>query len=389
MFNKGFLKILIKDLLLLLVFVLIVSVYPASSYYGLPLVEQLNIVNPTPFSNSTLDAYSYRDLTTLYSTNASTFSNMFASSATQSGVYADLFSQASFNTSTYSNIFGVSLNTGQGYYRDPLYSTGGQYINYSSPISGLSFDQAYSQTPFSGTSHYSGEFSTPWTYIGTSIDSVTAQGLVPTIMGVLPSSSTGTSIQHAAFGIPTAYNLAGFNPSVAGQLALSQFGTEAAAMNSILADQYMFTKEGMPYIANAAYFNPSSYGGSNYYFPSDISSVETGVDTVGGTITGQYVVGTEISGAIPSYGTWAGASGTAASTGYTGLSGGTSAATYGGWSGAASAGLGATSAPAGWGTTSASAGWGTTSGAAFTGGSSFTGGGSFSTGGATYGGTNI
>jgi len=308
--------------------ILSLSIPAYAQFGGIPSIQQLDIVQNTPFYQSTLAAYSYQDLFSLYNTRATSLTNPFSNISTTGMVYADPFSQAGAQTMSYSNIFGTSLNTGQGYYRDPFYTTGGQYINYSSLGGGFSSDMAYSASPFGGTTHVSSELALPWTYYGTSIDTAWGMGTV----GFMPVSSVGASVQHAAFGTPTIYNMMGLSPDVAGSLAVHAYSPETATMNRYLSDVYMFTEEGMPFIANASYFNANTLGGSNWYFPGEISSYETGSVSAGGATSG-YFVTQQISGGGAGYlpsGGYAGGYGGGYAGGYAGGYGGGYAGGYGG-----------------------------------------------------------
>jgi hypothetical protein len=295
----------------------------------------------------------------------------------------------------YQNVFGVSLNQGQGFYRDPFYSTGGKYINYSSLAGGFSSDTAYSMSPLGGTTHVGSSLTTPWTHIHTNIN--TAAGI----------AGAGTSIEHAAFGMPTVFNAMGFNPAVAGQLSLMAFGSETAAMDRMLANTYAYTKEGMAYTPVASYYNANSVGGTNYFFAGDLSYQEAGVMGTGPFATGYSIV-QEVPDSMLGY---AGASlVTSAALSGAFLGAGVTASPYGGWTGATAASTGGSGAVfAGWGAAPSgsyggsfgvvSGGWGggAVGGGFATGGGVFGGGAGLSGsafgigggGGATYGGTNV
>ncbi|MGA1795198.1 MAG: hypothetical protein ACMUIL_04980 [bacterium] len=338
----------------------------------------------------------YRDIYTTYGTQNTAFSNPFATYGSSSMLYTDPFSQAASNTMSYQNVFGQRFETGQEFYRDPFYAAGGKYTNYSSLIGGFSSEMGYTMTPFGGTTHLGSSLTTPWTHIETNIN--TAAGI----------AGAGTSIQHAAFGMPTVYNMMGFNPAVAGQLSLITYGHETAAMDRMLSNTYAYTKEGMAYIPVASYYNANSVGGTNYFFAGDISYQEAGM-----TPAGSYSVVQEVPDSMVGY---AGASLATSAALYNaaflgsatagGLVGGATAASTGG-SGAVFAGWGA--APSGsyggsFGVVSG--GWGAPAGGFATGGGVFgggigatsgfgiggggaVGGGFVSAGGATYGGTNV
>jgi hypothetical protein len=334
----------------------------------IPVTMQTNYVQTTPFTTSSLNSSYYRDIYTMYGTQNTAFSNPFATYGSSSMQYADPFSQAAANTMTYQNVFGVSLNQGQGFYRDPFYSTGGKYINYSSLAGGFSSDMGYTMTPVGGTTHLGSSLTTPWTHIHTNID--TAAGI----------AGAGIGVEHAAFGMPTVFNAMGFNPAVAGQLSLMAFGSETAAMDRMLGNTYAYTKEGMAYIPVASYYNANSVGGTNYFFAGDISYQETGVVGSGPFATGYSIV-QEVPDSLVGL---AGASlATSAALSGAFLGSGVTASPYGGWTGGTTAAsTGAGGVYAGWGAPSAgsfgvvSGGWG-----GFTGGGFATGGGVFAGGG--------
>ena len=334
----------------------------------LPYTQQISAVQNTPLTSSAMNAYLYRDPLSMYGTQSTLFANPLMISGSNAMVYADMFSQAQAQTMSYSNIFGVNINQGQGFYRDPLYMAAGKYMNYSSPVGGYSFDQAMVQSPFGGATHMSSEISTPWSYYGTEINTAYGAGAI----GLMPATSHGVNVQHAAIGAPLT--------ELQGTMLLMATGSELSAMNRDLSNQYMYTEEGMPFYANAAYFNPDSYGGSNWYFPGEISSYEAGGVTAGGITTG-YALTEEISGAsylpvsggsFASYRVPAGAIEGAAVSG---------SGAFGGWGGTGES-------LAGWGTVSG--GWGASTGAVFggggLGGAVFGGGG---LGGAVFGGGGL
>ncbi|MGA1789937.1 MAG: hypothetical protein ACMUIM_00500 [bacterium] len=347
------------------------SVY---AYYAgiptLPFTQQISSIQNTPFTSSTLNSSFYRDFYTTYGTQASTFANPFSTYGSTSMLYADPFSQASANTMSYANIFGVTIESGQGSYRDPFYTTGGKYINYSSPVGGFSSDQAYSMSLLGGSTSSSFSLTTPWTHVSSDINTAYGPGFA------------GTSLAHTAFGMPTIFNLTGMNPAAAGTVALLAYGSETAAMDRMIqqSNTYAYTKEGMPYTPVASYYNANSYGGTNYFFAGDISYQETGTVGTGPFTTGYNVVQELPSSWVPAVGATVGA---AALTGWFGggiaaSTGGTSTGSYGGWSGQS----------AGWGVVSG--GWG---GGGYVGGGvgGYVGGGGtyVSGGGTTYGGVNL
>jgi hypothetical protein len=310
-----------------------------------PLTQQISLAQVTPFTSSTLNSSYYRDPITMYGTQASTFTNPFATYGSTAMQYAGPFSQAAANTTSYANIFGVNMQTGQGFYRDPFYTTGGKYINYASPVGGFSSDMAYSMSPLGGTSHLGSSLTTPWTHYSTNINS--AYGL----------AATGASVQHAAFGMPTLFDMAGFNKAVTGQLALQTYGSETAAMDRMLSNTYAYTKEGMPFIPVASYYNAASVGGTNYFFEGDISYQETGTVGTGPFTTGYNVVQEIPSSLVPAVGTAVAASSGLTNPAFAGWVGtGFTASPYGGWTGGAAS----TGASGG-----AFAGWGASSGATF------------------------
>ena len=381
--EKRLLRVIVLSLFLGLG-ILLAFQFSASAYFGggigalgipfaLPQTATISAVQNTPFTSSTLDSFLYRDLTTQYGTQATTFTNPFATYGSTAMQYADPFSQAAANTMSYANIFGVSLEQGQGYYRDPFYMTGGKYINYSSPVGGFSSDQAYTASLMGGSTSRSFSLTTPWTHVSSDINTAYGPGF------------TGTSIAHQAYGMPTVYNLAGFNPSVAGTLALLTYGSETAAMDRMIQQNnvYAYTKEGMPYTPVASYYNANSQGGTNYFFAGDISYQEAGTAS---TPLGMYnyAVATELpEGAVVATGITTGLG--ALTGGWLGGGAALAAAAYGGYSGTAT----------GWGTVGwvgggysggySGGGWG-----AGTGGWGAAGGGSYvSSGGTTYGGVNL
>ena len=108
---------------------------------------------------------------------------------------------------------------------------------------------------------------------------------------------------HAAFGMPTAFNLTGMHPAAAGALALATYGSETAAMDRMLGNTYAYTKEGMPFIPVASYINTASVGGSNYFFPGEISYQEAGTVGTGPFTTGYSVVQEIPQSLVPAVGT--------------------------------------------------------------------------------------
>jgi hypothetical protein len=270
----------------------------------------------------------------------------------------------------------------------PLYSTGyfgfpqfsGFSLDYATPIGGFSAGQAFTLSPAGGSYHVGGELLLPWTYYGTSIDTSFGRGVVPGPFGFIPTARYGISTQHEAFGIPTPLHATGLHPDVAGQLTLAASAPYTAALDRALSNVYMFTEQGMPFIAVASYFNPDSYGGSNYFFPAGASSYQAEMETVGGIPVSGYEQLTEIPGTAVFGGQATLFSGFRAGFGETVSGNGVSVSPYGGWSGTAGV----------FGTTSAGS-MGLTGGTASWGGSSTgpSGSGFVSGTGTSYGGTNV
>lgn len=336
-FLKAFNICLIMSLGILLTFSL-----SAQAYYGLggiPSTQQLSSVYNTAFTSQSLNAYSYRDLTTMYNTTASTFTNPFATYGSTQANYADIFSQAGANTQSYSNIFGVNYSQGSGFYRDPYYMTSGSYMDYSSPFFQTSYNQGTAATPYGIAGSVSGSISAPWFTYGTAIDTVSGMGITASVLGAMPTSSYGYGIQHTAFGTPTGFNMAGLHPDAAGQLALHAFSSEAAAIDRMWSSQYMYTEQGMPFIPTASYYNPDSAGGSNWFFPSGDSSLQS-TTTYSPVGTTSYTTGWQ---GVGGSSLWGGGFGGVGWTGTSGLSGwGSTGSTWGGgtggWGGWTSAG---------------------------------------------------
>jgi hypothetical protein len=333
-----FLRVLIISLILCFGIMFCIQT-TSHAYFGLPYTQEISAVQINPFMSSSLNASLYSDLFSTYGTRATSLTNPFATYGSNAMFYNDPLSTASAQTMSYANIFGESFQTGQGFYRDPFYSTGGQYVNYANPAGGFSVDQAYAASPFGGGTHVSSELILPWAYYGTSIDTSYGSGVAATFLGPMPTASYGVGVQHAAFGTPTAFNMLGVNPDVAGQLALVAFAPYTASMDRALSNTYMYTKEGMPFIPVASYFNPDSYGGSNYFFPSGAGTYQAGTETVGGVPVGGYEVVSEISGGsvIPVPATAFGIRGLAGDV--TG-SAGVAVSPYGGWGGVPAGGGG-------------------------------------------------
>ncbi|MGA1839891.1 MAG: hypothetical protein ACMUIU_04615 [bacterium] len=329
------------------------GLYPGLGLGYMPISQNVSLAQVTPLTSSTLNSTYYRDLFTTYGSQASTFANPFAIYGSTSMQYADPFSQAAANSMSYSNIFGVNLNQGQGFYRDPFYTTGGKYINYSSPVGGFSSDMGYSMTPLGGTTHLGSSLTTPWTHIHTNIN---------TAAGVL---GAGTSIEHAAFGMPTVFDAMGFSKSTAGVMNLLTYGSQTAAMDRMLSNTYAYTKEGMPYVPVASYYNAASVGGTNYFFEGDISYQEAGTMGTGPFTTGYNVVQEIPSSLVPAVGAAVAATSTLTNPAFAGYVGTpVGAAPYGGWTGGASAA--STGAVSGGLSGAAFAGWGAApSGASF------------------------
>jgi hypothetical protein len=365
----------------------------ANAYYtGIPVLPQtqtISAIQNTPFTSSTLNSSFYRDLTTMYGTQASTFTNPFATYGSTGMVYADPFSQASAKTTSYANIFGVSFEMGQGSYRDPFYATGGKYINYSSPVGGFSSDQAYTASLMGGATSSSFSLTTPWTHLSTDINRAYGPGYA------------GTSIAHEAFGMPTIFNLTGMNPSAAGVVNLLAYGSETAAMDRLIQQNnvYAYTKEGMPYIPVASYYNANSQGGTNYFFAGDISYQETGTMSTGLGTTGYTIVNEMPDYAVSAVGATVGTA--ALLGGFSGTGAIIPTSNYGGWvpaTTASSTGGSGVVYGGGWGVPTGgtfgvvSGGWGGGYSGGYVGGAvgGYTGGGTYvSSGGTTYGGVNL
>ncbi|MGA1791305.1 MAG: hypothetical protein ACMUIM_07450 [bacterium] len=303
-----------------------------------------------------------------------------------------VFAQSPFNDpNTYrtgSYFYGYP---GFGYYyglMPSLYSTAylgfpqvsGISIDYMTPIGGFTSGQTFASSPFGGASSVRGELLLPWTYYGTQISTAFDTGAVPGPFGLIPTATFGISAQHEAFGIPTAFHMTGLHPDVAGQLALAAYAPFTAAMDRALGNVYMFTEQGMPFIAAASYYNPDSYGGSNWFFPAGSSSYEAEVYTLAGIPVAGYegLYETVGYGILPAQ--------TSVLSGFRAFAAdavsdtGISTSAFGGWSG--TAGVFGTTSAAGMGLSGGTGAWSS-------GGTSTIGGGFVSGAGNTYGGTNV
>jgi hypothetical protein len=378
--------------------ILLAFQFSASAYFGggisafgippLPQTQTISAVQNTPFTSSTLNSSFYRDFYTTYGTQASTLSNPFATYGSTSMLYADPFSQASANTMSYANIFGVSIESGQGFYRDRFYTTGGKYINYSSPVGGFSSDQAYTASLMGGSTSSSFSLTTPWTHVSSDINTAYGPGF------------TGTSLAHTAFGMPTVFNLTGMSPGAAGVMNLLAYGSETAAMDRMIqqSNTYAYTKEGMPYIPVASYYNANSQGGTNYFFAGDISYQEAGTVGTGPFTTGYTVVQDLPDSLVSAVGATVGTA--ALLGGFSGTSAIIPTSAYGGWVPSASAAStgGSGGIYGGWGAPSGasfgvvSGGWGGGYSGGYVGGAvggavgGYSGGGYTSASGTSYGG---
>jgi hypothetical protein len=251
---------------------------------GIPYTQQISAVQNTPYFSSAYNKNVYANLLTYQMNQDVSFQNAFASYNASSMAYRDPFSLAAAEQMSYYNAFGVGIEQGRGVYRDPLYMTAGAYSKYASPVGGYSIDTAVAQSAFGGAMHLSTELALPHTYYGTSVDQSYGLG------------AAGYNVQHAAFGLPTALDFTGLARPVVGQLTLQAAGSELAAMGRGLSDVYFSTPEGMLFIANPSYYNANSYGGSNWYFPAEISSYEQ--VSAGGITAG---TGYQLTGGLANY----------------------------------------------------------------------------------------
>ena len=280
------------------------ALYPAMGLGVLPYTQSLSVQQNLPYFSSSMNSYLYRDILTLQATQSAQVSNPFMTYASNAGVYADPISQAAYKNISYSNVFGVNLNAGQGYYMDPFYSTAGKYINYASPVGSFSFDSAIARSPVGIATNISSELSTGLFYYGTNFS--TSAGI----------TGAASSTQHASFGTP-------FVSPVAGRLYLVANSMELNTMNQYLSNQYMYTREGMPFIANVNYFNEASVGGTNWYFAGDVSASTTGI----GIPSISVGTGAQVVGQIPT--SWVSSGGSSGWPSYT--PGAASTGAWGGW----------------------------------------------------------
>ena len=90
-------------------------------------------------------------------------------------------------------------------------------------------------------------------------------------------------------GMPLATDiLPGMSNYLRGVLALETYGAEAAAMNTAWGWDYAYSKEGMAFVPNFAYYNAANQTG--WYFGADVSQVQTGVEAGPGIATGYTFV---------------------------------------------------------------------------------------------------
>ncbi|MGA1845423.1 MAG: hypothetical protein ACMUIS_12735 [bacterium] len=250
----------------------------------LPPGSSVSVVSAYPFGVTTQNSGSYFDLLSRYTFDERTVTTPFSTQATSVSSYADIISQAGSQSWMYSDILGMNYQKGSAYYVNPVTTATGQYSRMASPYGGFSSDTSLISTPIGSASHVSRELSTPWFYYGTTIDTAVGAGA----MGILPVTGSGTSVSHASFGLPMPTDLMGISNHLRGVVALETFGQEASAMNNAWGWDYAYTKEGMAFVPNFAYYNEANPTG--WYFGADVSNVETGTVTGPGIATGYAMV---------------------------------------------------------------------------------------------------
>ncbi|MGA1794602.1 MAG: hypothetical protein ACMUIL_01980 [bacterium] len=246
--------------------------------------SSVSVVSANPFGVTTQNSGSYFDLLSRYTFDERTLTTPFSTQATSVSSYADIISQAGSQSMMYSDILGMNYQKGSAYYADPVTVATGQYNKVASPYGGFSSDTSVVSTPLGSATHLSREISMPWFYYGTSVN--TAQGAGA--MGILPVTGSGTSVSHASFGLPMPIDLMGVSNHLRGVMALETYGEEASAMNNAWGWDYAYTKEGMAFVPNFAYYNEANP--TSWYFGADVSNVETGTVTGPGIATGYAMV---------------------------------------------------------------------------------------------------
>ncbi|MGA1868253.1 MAG: hypothetical protein ACMUJM_06870 [bacterium] len=253
--------------------------------------EHYEVINPWIGSTYTFDQTQVRDLFAASSVIDVASGTPFSAFTSHTAEKKDLFSTSFVNVTSSSTLWGKSLQSGTAYYSDPWVTTGGEYLDFGLPTMGLSTDSAFYQGITGAGGSVSSALDTTWFHFESSLGTETEVGTVMGPFGPLPAQSFEVDKTYATYGKVDIATL-GIHPALAGAVTLRSHAVEIGAMDRVLSENPLYTKDGQKIYATVGYYNP--YSESNWFYPTEISASETHIDTVAGRAVSGYAAATSV-----------------------------------------------------------------------------------------------
>jgi len=250
----------------------------------------IQVINP--WSSYSYDQIQSRDLFSSSNVIDESSVNLFSTYDSHTEENKDLFSTSFVNTTATSNLWGKSTQSGKAFYSDPWLMIGGEYMDLTLPTMGLSTDSAFYQGVTGAGGSVSSSLDTAWFHFESSIGTETEISTVAGPFGFpLPARSFEVDTTYAMYGKENIFSLT-MHPALAGAVILRANAPEIGAMDRVLSDTPMYTKDGQKFYGTTGYYNYANP--SHWFFPEEISTTETRINTVGGTTVSGYYAGANV-----------------------------------------------------------------------------------------------
>ncbi|MGA1826422.1 MAG: hypothetical protein ACMUIP_17345 [bacterium] len=246
---------------------------------------EVHVINP--WSGYAYDQVQLRDLFSSSTVIDESAVNLFSTYDSHTEANRDPFSTSFVNTTSTSNLWGKFTQSGNAFYSDPWLTTGGKYMDVTLPTMGLSTDSAFYRNITGAGGSVSSSLDTSWFHFESSLATETEIGSVAGPFGYpLPAQRFEVDSTYASYGKDNIFSFT-MHPALAGAVTLRANAPQIGAMDRVLADTPMYTKDGQKFYATTGYYNYANP--SHWFFPEEVSTTKASINTVAGqTISGYY-----------------------------------------------------------------------------------------------------
>jgi hypothetical protein len=255
---------------------------------------EVHVVNP--WSGYSYDQIQLRDLFSSSTVIDESSVNLFSTYDSHTEANRDPFSTSFVTTTATSNLWGKYTQSGNAFYSDPWLTTAGKYKDITLPTMGLSSDSAFYQSVTGAGGSVSSSLDTSWFHFESSLATETEIGSVAGPFGFpLPAQRFEVDSTYASFGKDNIFSFT-MHPALAGAVTLRANAPEIGAMDRVLSDTPMYTKDGQKFYATTGYYNYANP--SHWFFPEEVSTTETSINTVAGSTISGYYAGASVGGNV-------------------------------------------------------------------------------------------